>query len=87
MGMAREMMSVSELLAMWINRIVLILSLIFFANLVTGQDEVGQDAIERDENTASSQTGDTISERKIPTQFTPKETISPDSIVSFPADI
>ena len=72
---------------MQINRIFLILSLTFMATLVIGQDEVGGDATESDKSTAPTQTIDTMSERKIPSQFTPKETISPDSIVSFPADI
>lgn len=87
MGMNRETMLVSELRAMQIDRIVLLLSLLCSTTLVTGQDRATENVNDSDGNAATAQTGDTPADSETTTRFTPKEIISPDSIISFPADI
>ena len=92
MGMAQEMMLVSESLVMQtslqtIVKIVLILGLTLLTNLTSGQETATEDAAEIDEEVTANQADEDTGEAEIPAQFVPKETISPDNIISFPADI
>ena len=85
--MARETTSVSELPVMQNKQIGLVLCLTLLTNLTLGQETATKDAAEIEESGITNQTGEEAAEPEVPTQFIPKETISPDSVIAFPADI
>ena len=85
-------MLVSESLVMQtspqiISKVLLILGLTLLTNLAPGQETATKDAAEIDEVATTNQPNEDTGETEIPDQFVPKETISPDNIISFPADI
>ena len=69
------------------KKMVLILGLVSLVNLALGQETATEDPQRIEESASVNQSEEETAETEVPTQFIPKETISPDSVIAFPADI
>ena len=69
------------------KKMVLILGLVSLVNLALGQETATEDPQRIEESASVNQSEEETGETEVPTQFIPKETISPDSVIAFPADI
>ena len=84
-------MLVSELPVMQnslqIKRTSLVLGLALLTSFTLGQETATEDMTDPKESTSKNQSREETGGTEVPTQFIPKETISPDSVIAFPADI
>lgn len=69
------------------KQIVLIIGLALLTNLTLGQETATEDPTKIEESATTNQREDDTEETETPTRFIPKEAISPDSVIAFPADI
>ena len=69
------------------KKLLLILGLALLTNLTLGQETATEGPTKIEESATTNQSEDDTEETATPTQFVPKEAISPDSVIAFPADI